>query len=246
MHIKLKAGHGIGPRSAFVMGVLRMAALLVILIMSAVIWKSCFQQQGAWQTTSSSSTVDLMDGTKCVALTFDDGPHPVYTEQVLDVLEKQQVHATFFLMGKEVECYPQIVKRMHDEGHLIGNHTYSHIDICQTSCQEALQEVTRTNDLIYDICQEPVEWFRAPYGCASDSLEQKTQMIWVTWDVDPLDWSCQNADQIVNHIVKNVSENDIILMHDAYPSTVEATERIIVQLREMGYTFVTVEQLMMP
>ena len=91
-----------------------------------------------------------------------------------------------------------------------------------------------------------MEWFRAPYGCASDSLEQKTQMIWVTWDVDPLDWSCQNADQIVNHIVKNVSENDIILMHDAYPSTVEATERIIVQLREMGYTFVTVEQLMVP
>lgn len=183
---------------------------------------------------------------KYVALTYDDGPNPVYTEELLQVLEEEKVRASFFMMGKQVENYPQVVKKVADAGHLIGNHTYSHINVCQLSEAQVREEIQKTNELIYDSCGQMPEWFRPPFGCNREKLISQMDMYQIFWNVDPLDWSVQNTGTIVNHVLKYVSDGDIILMHDAYPTTVEATKILIPKLREMGYTFVTVDEMIQP
>ena len=199
------------------------------------------------KTAAVISNADQTDPEeKLVALTFDDGPHPVYTEEILAVLAEEDVQASFFMMGKEAELYPEIVKKVSDAGHLIGNHTYTHVNVCQISAEEIIEEMTRTNDILEGLTGKRPQFFRPPYGCKNETLEKQTGMFWIFWDVDTLDWSLQNTGQIYRLVVKNVGENDIILMHDAYPSTVEAVRELIPALQEMGYTFVTVDRLVEP
>lgn len=183
---------------------------------------------------------------KRVALTYDDGPNPIYTRQVLEVLKEENVPASFFLLGKSVEKYPELTKEIADQGHCIGNHTYSHINVCQLPEAAVVDEVEKTNQLIYESCGVCPELFRPPFGCVRKKLAEDMHMIPVFWDVDPKDWKVKNTDTVVNEVLKNIEDGDIILMHDAYGSTVEATKLLIPKLREMGYTFVTVDQLIQP
>lgn len=199
------------------------------------------------KTATVISNADWTDpAEKLVALTFDDGPHPVYTEEILDVLDQAGIKASFFMMGKEAELYPDVVKKVSDAGHLIGNHTYTHANVCQISADETTEEITKTNDILEGLTGKRPQFFRPPFGCKNETLEKQTGMFWIFWDVDTLDWSLQNAEQVYCKLVKNVGENDIILMHDAYPSTVEAVRELIPALQEMGYTFVTVDRLVEP
>ena len=199
------------------------------------------------KTATVISNADWADREeKLVALTFDDGPHPVYTEEILDVLDQAGIKASFFMMGKEAELYPDVVKKVGDAGHLIGNHTYTHANVCQISADETTEEITKTNDILEGLTGKRPQFFRPPFGCKNETLEKQTGMFWIFWDVDTLDWSLQNAEQVYCKVVKNVGENDIILMHDAYPSTVEAVRELIPALQEMGYTFVTVDRLVEP
>lgn len=180
---------------------------------------------------------------KKIALTFDDGPHPVYTPEMLDLLKEKDVKATFFLLGEQVEKYPDIVKRMNEEGHLIGNHSYKHEQLSKLSSVQACSQVNRTNELIYSITGKYPEYLRPPFGDWKDDLDCEVNMVEVLWDVDTLDWSSQNKDKVVSKVMKNIEEGDIILMHDSYESTVEATAEIIDRLQEDGYEFVTVDEL---
>ena len=199
------------------------------------------------KTATVISNADWADPEeKLVALTFDDGPHPVYTEEILDVLDQAGIKASFFMMGKEAELYSDVVKKVSDAGHLIGNHTYTHANVCQISADETTEEITKTNDILEGLTGKRPQFFRPPFGCKNETLEKQTGMFWIFWDVDTLDWSLQNAEQVYCKVVKNVGENDIILMHDAYPSTVEAVRELIPALQEMGYTFVTVDRLVEP
>ena len=186
------------------------------------------------------------ENVKYVALTYDDGPNPIYTKELLQILEEENVHASFFMMGRQVENYPQVVKEVADKGHLIGNHTYSHVNVCQLSEERVKEEIQKTNELIYKSCGQSPEWFRPPFGCNREKLISGMQMYQVFWNVDPLDWSVQNTGTIVNHVLKYVEDGDIILMHDAYPTTIEATKILIPKLREMGYDFVTVDEMIQP
>ena len=181
-----------------------------------------------------------------VALSYDDGPDPVYTKQLLEVLEEADVKASFFLLGKEVEGQEELVKEMYAAGHVIGNHTYSHVDLSGLSTTDAMAELADANEAIRNCTGEYPQFFRPPFGRISETLNSRLPMMMVLWNVDPKDWNCQDTGEIVNHIVKNVQENDIILLHDGYGTTVEATRQIIPILREQGYTFVTVEELMLP
>lgn len=182
---------------------------------------------------------------KKVALTFDDGPHPVYTPMMLDLLKEQDVKATFFLLGAEAEQYPDIVKRMSDEGHLIGNHSYVHEKLSSLSDTEACAQVNRTNDLIHSITGSYPTYLRPPFGDWKDHLDCNVNMIEVLWDIDTLDWSSQNHNQIVRKVVTKVEENDIILMHDGYKTTVTAVKEIIDILKKKNYEFVTVDELIL-
>lgn len=183
--------------------------------------------------------------TKKIALTFDDGPHPVYTQQMLELLEREQVPATFFLLGQNVEEYGDVVKKISEKGHLIGNHTYHHVQITTLPMEQACEEIDRTNQLIEELTGQGTEYVRPPFGTWNKGLESELDMIPVMWTIDTLDWTTENVDSIVNQVVKNAGENDIILMHDSYQSTVQAVERIIALLRANGFEFVTVDEVIM-
>ena len=190
-----------------------------------------------------SAAADMEDSKK-IALTFDDGPHPYYTEQLLDGLKERDVKATFFVLGKHVEEYPELVQRMSEEGHLIGNHTYSHMQLSQGNGEAFKEELIRTNELIEDLTGQEVQYVRPPYGTWNKKFEKELNMFPVLWNIDPLDWSSSNVSGIVQKVKAKAKENAIILMHDEYKTTVTASLQIIDELKEHGYEFVTVEELL--
>lgn len=194
---------------------------------------------------STEETEYPVQENKKIALTFDDGPHPYYTEQLLDGLAERGVKATFFLLGCNIEGNEEVVRRMAEEGHLIGNHTYYHVDITTLSQEEACAEIQDTSRKITEITGEPVEYVRPPFGNWSQELECEVMMIPIFWSVDTLDWSTRNADLLVQQVVSEVEENDIILMHDSYKSTVQAALRIVDLLQAEGYEFVTADELIL-
>ena len=182
-----------------------------------------------------------------IALTFDDGPNAQFTPDLLEGLKQRNVHATFFLIGENIEqnSNQNLVKQMYEEGHLIGNHTYHHLEITRLSDEKAYEEIKSTNDLIESIIGEPPEYMRPPFGSWQRNLEEKMKVIPVLWTVDPLDWTTENVDEIVNKVVTETKENDIILLHDCYNSSVIAALRIVDLLQAEGYQFVTVDKLLL-
>lgn len=180
-----------------------------------------------------------------IAITFDDGPSEHYTPVLLDGLKERDVRATFFLIGENAEKNPEIVQRMSEEGHLIGNHTYHHVEITKVPDEEAYEEIKTTSDLICHITGKSVEYMRPPFGLWQKELEDKLNVLPVMWSIDPLDWTTENVDEIVNKVVTEAEENDIILLHDCYKSSVEAALQIVDRLKEQGYEFVTVDELIL-
>lgn len=180
-----------------------------------------------------------------IAITFDDGPSAKYTPQLLDGLKERNVKASFFVIGKMAEENPKLIQREKEEGHLIGNHTYNHIDISKISDEAAVSEIQKTNQVIEKVTKENVEYLRAPFGSWKKNLVGRMNVFPVAWSVDPLDWTTENADEIVNKVVTEVKENDIILLHDCYQSSVDAALRIIDILQKEGYEFVTVDKLIL-
>lgn len=183
---------------------------------------------------------------KKVALTFDDGPSSKYTPLLLEGLKERGVHATFFLMGKNIEGKEALVKQMQEEGHLIGNHTYNHVQLDKISKEAAKEEIEATNQEIYEITGVYPAWLRPPYGEWRKNLDFYVGMFPVLWDVDTLDWKSKNVDSIMRIVKNEVEDGAVILMHDAYQSSVDAALQIVDLLMEEGYEFVTVDKLILP
>ena len=179
---------------------------------------------------------------KQAALTFDDGPGP-YTEKLLEGLRERKVCATFFLIGESLEGREETVKQMAQDGHLIGSHTDTHVELTKLPLSEALLEIRRTNEKIEAITGSPVEYIRPPYGSWSKELEQEVEMTEVGWTVDPRDWEVKNADTVTTHVLSHVKDGSIILLHDVYETSVEAAFRIVDAMKEEGYEFVTADFL---
>ena len=186
----------------------------------------------------------IEEGQKKIALTFDDGPHPYYTEQLLDGLKERGVKATFFVTGEHATLHPEVIERMSEEGHLIGNHTYSHMQLGNSNREAFKEELIRTNEVIEEITGKEVVYVRPPYGSWDKEFETELNMFPVLWTVDPLEWCSDNVDSITGKVLSKVKENDIILMHDYYPSTVTAALQVVDELQEQGYEFVTVEEIL--
>lgn len=181
-----------------------------------------------------------------IALTFDDGPSAQYTEVLLDGLKERNVKASFFLLGKSLEGNEELVKRMHREGHLIGNHTYSHVQLNQVSDARAREEILKTNNRIYEITGEYPIYMRPPYGAWKKEMELCVEMIPVFWNIDTLDWKNQDTDSILRIVRKQAKDGAVILMHDEYKTTVEAAFKLVDELTEKGCRFVTVDRLILP
>lgn len=202
-------------------------------------------QSAAVQVSKNSSIRAEKTITAKVALTFDDGPHPVYTPQLLDGLKECGVHATFFVVGKNILGNEALLKRMETEGHLIGNHTYSHVKLSELDIARACAEVEKTNALICEVTGKEPEFIRPPFGEWKKAMECSFEMIPVLWDVDPLDWTTKNTALVVERVLKDTKAGDIILLHDYYQSSVDAALEIVDALTERGYKFVTVDELIL-
>ena len=206
--------------------------------------KISIQSQTADGNTPTRKT-QMDEEIKKVALTFDDGPNPDYTGVLLDGLKERGIKANFFVLGSEVERYPQLVKRASEEGHLIGVHAYRHVNLCQLSDAQAVEQIDRTNGAIYRATGQYASYIRPPYGCWKEDLDYEVQMVEVLWDIDPRDWATTSSDLVVQRVLNEVEENSIILLHDASKSSIQAAFTIIDTLQKQGYTFVTVEELLL-
>lgn len=200
--------------------------------------------KGHWQEVS----VDPQTGDSIrprIALTFDDGPSAKYTPVLLDGLKERNVKATFFVIGSNIEKdgNEALIKRMQDEGHLIGNHTYHHVDLSGLNAEDAHREIEMTEQLIFDITGKETSVVRPPFGKFQTGSEEPDKL-YVKWTVDSSDWQTKNTPEIVRKVVTEAGENDIILMHDCYETSVEAALQIIDVFQEKDYEFVTVDQLL--
>lgn len=180
-----------------------------------------------------------------IAITFDDGPSSLYTPKLLDGLKKRGVKATFFVIGKNIKGNEKIIKRMAKEGHVIGDHTYNHVQLNSLSVNTACEEINKTSQEIYKITGDEPIFLRAPFGEWDKNFSCNTDLIDVRWTVDTLDWTTEDVSAIIRRGTKNIKDNDIILMHDVYATSVTAALGIIDELEEQGFEFVTVDQIIM-
>ena len=182
-------------------------------------------------------------GEKAIALTFDDGPSD-YTEELLDGLQKYGASVTFFVIGSKAEKNPDIVERAHEEGHLIGNHTYSHIDFYKTSLSNIKEDITKGADVIETITGERPLFLRAPYGNVNFIQLNQLDCFFIHWSSSTYDWFREEEEYIYKRIMKEAKDGAIILMHDTREVTVKAVLRAIPELQEQGYEFVRVDDLL--
>lgn len=180
---------------------------------------------------------------KKVALTFDDGPDPDVTTRVLDILNKYDAKATFYMLGSRVEYYPETAKKVQDAGHELGNHSWTHSDLTKASDEKILSEIDRTSKIIEEVTGVKPHSFRPPYGAFNDNVKQQTDLPIVLWDVDTLDWKHRNPQQLLAYAKKQVKNNSIILMHDIHHATADGLDALMSYLQEEGYTFVTVSEI---
>ena len=154
------------------------------------------------------------------------------------------VQATFFLLGENMEGKEEAVKQLAQDNHLLGNHSYHHVQLNKLSQRKACQEIIKTNNLIYEYTGLYPMYIRPPYGEWDKELDCGVNMIPVFWSVDSLDWKLKNTEQIVKKVLTQVEDGDIILMHDGYATSVEAAFQIVEHLKKEGYQFVTADKML--
>jgi peptidoglycan/xylan/chitin deacetylase (PgdA/CDA1 family) len=180
-------------------------------------------------------------------MTFDDGPHPKLTPKLLDLLKERGIKATFFVIGKNVAEFPDIAKRIVDEGHEIANHSWSHPQLTKLGPAAFAAEIAQTNDAIEKATGVRPVVMRPPYGAINSTLTKRLNEEYglsvIIWSVDPLDWKIRNAEHVSSHIIKNAAPGAIILAHDIHASTVDAMPVTLDALQSKGYKFATVSEL---
>jgi len=207
----------------------------------------------------SAETIWSGKNLKAVALTFDDGPHPEYTAKLLDILDRYQAKATFFVIGRHVKSFPDLVFRMQQTGHDIANHSYTHNRMNRMKLTQVVEEIQKTNHEIKNITGQAPRFFRAPGGQYSPGVYQgalKTNMQVINWSVNAGDYQNelvysgektpfnQSAQQILKHLSKMIKGGDIVLMHNGAPQTLEALPQLIEMLQKKGLKLVTVSEIL--
>ncbi|WP_047374266.1 polysaccharide deacetylase family protein [Exiguobacterium sp. ZOR0005] len=184
---------------------------------------------------------------KYVALTFDDGPHPTVTPKVLEALEAYDARATFFMLGSQIEFYPDVAKAVAAAGHELANHTEHHPNLAQLTPDGIEAELERVDERIEQLVGERAKLVRPPYGAKNEEVERIVEMRGQTlalWTVDSLDWSHRNPTEMQKLIVDGIHPNAVVLMHDIHASTAEGLPRVLASLEREGYEFVTMSELL--
>lgn len=206
--------------------------------------------KAAFQVEQKSVYSSHMNEHNKIALTFDDGPHPVYTPVILDILKEYGVHATFFMIGENAERYPDLVRRIQEEGHEIGNHTYAHANLKETPDTQICAEILHAEETLILIGDQRPKLLRPPGGQYDDAVCEAARALdydIILWTIDTLDWAHTPAQTIVENVEGNIQSGDIILCHDfvggAPSPTPDALRIFLPELLRQEYAFVTVSEL---
>lgn len=178
-----------------------------------------------------------------IALTFDDGPYPKVTGHILDVLEKNGVCATFFVLGSRIEGHEDMLTRMDELGCEIGNHSFSHADLTRLSKADCQRELSDTDAEIRRVTGHEASVVRPPYGYYNKTVMSAAERPLILWTVDTNDWRGKAPGEIADYVIQQAKEASVILMHDQQTQTADAMEMIIPTLIEEGFRFVTVSEL---
>lgn len=181
---------------------------------------------------------------RVVALTFDDGPRQDTTPRVLDILNQHGIKGTFFVLGNAIAGNENLLKTMVNQGHQLGNHTWSHPNLTQLSTKQIQDEVDRTQQKLTEVTGTAPTLLRPPYGAYDEKVLQATDLPLVNWSIDTQDWQRPGTAAILANVKAQLSEGGIVLMHDIHPTTVDALPAVIDYLKSEGYRFVTVNQLL--
>lgn len=226
------------------------AAALILLFLFTVPQAACAVlclQNAPAVTAGSVVELDVtLSQPPLIAITFDDGPSSVTTPVLLDGLAQRGIHATFFLVGSMAADNHDLVRRMADEGHQIGVHTYDHSvsnGLTGLSDAQFRAQVDTTQDLLSALTGQTDFALRPPYGFVDESVQSRAQGPIILWSIDPEDWRDRDTQRIVEHIIANAEDGAIILLHDIFSSSVEAALEVIDALMAQGYRFVTVDEL---
>ena len=205
-------------------------------------------------SAAENARTPVMREEKKIALTFDDGPHPVYTEQLLEGMKKRNVKATFFILGEQAERYPEIVKRIGEEGHLIGNHTYHHPDMSAISDKESFQkELDAVSSLFQEVTgQEMTKYYRPPQGkYSTENLAMAKELGYKTffWSLAYVDWYVDKqptATEAFNKLLTRIHPGAIVLLHSTSSTNAAILDDLLTKWEDMGYRFAPLTELSAP
>ena len=189
------------------------------------------------------ATERVLEGKLLVALTFDDGPSPETTPRLLDILQEKDAPATFFMLGSKAAAYPDIAKRALKEAHEVASHTMYHQNLIRLPAASATSDINEAKSTLKSILGRDVTYTRPPYGNINDTVRTTVGTPIILWSVDTEDWKNKNVDAIIATAMREVHDGAIILMHDIYPTTVDAVPILIDALRKNGYEFTTISEL---
>ncbi len=202
--------------------------------------------------TQFIENIDAPD--KTIALTFDDGPDPLYTDMILDILKEKDVKATFFLIGNKIVQNPKVTERIFNEGHCLANHTYTHINLFDKSYDEVFKSIQQTEQILESVCGESLKIFRPPWGHITKEQKDKLKKSGfkvVLWDVNSKDFKSKiSVNDIIYNVMEGVGDKKIVLFHDSdhlskanRKNTALALSQIIDLLKDQGYSFVTISEM---
>lgn len=203
-----------------------------------------FHPRNQWLVTNRSRVE--CNGQRCISLTFDDGPTLLRTPELLDILRESNVRATFFVVGKQAEKHPELLRRAVDEGHLIGNHTYSHSALfCFLMPRRLRREIEQGQETIERICGYRPRYFRSPVGLRHPFLNlylKQANLEYVSWRIRSFDTLAKRPEAVLRRIYRRVTPGDIVLLHDnaAAAVTLKVLPELIRELRQRGFEFVPV------
>ncbi|MFS0877015.1 polysaccharide deacetylase family protein [Solibacillus isronensis] len=200
--------------------------------------------QIAMQSENTIIPSDKGSSKKRIALTFDDGPHPEVTKQILALLEKYNAKATFFMLGSRAQYYPGLVREVLDSGHELGNHTWSHPVLTKISSAEIEKEYNSTEEAIIHATGENSTVFRPPYGAINEEIRNAIPCKSVNWTIDTLDWKYRDSEKLFPMVKEALHNNAIVLMHDIHQSTADGLEPVLAYLQKEGYEFLTVSEIL--
>ncbi|SDH50686.1 Peptidoglycan/xylan/chitin deacetylase, PgdA/CDA1 family [Aneurinibacillus thermoaerophilus] len=215
-------------------------------------WATVFPAAPAISKSTASPIYHVDTKRKLIALTFDDGPHPVYTAKLLNILDKYHAKATFFVVGQRAKWYPRVIRDINRRGHEIGNHTFTHPRMKNITTARLRDEIRKTDQVIYSLIGKHPRFFRPPggevtYTVLLSSTKQKHPVVIWSYHQDTRDWAHPGIDYIVNKVTSGAKPGDIILFHDSgidQTQTLLAVEKILPILSKKGYKFVTLSHLL--